>query len=160
MQTETSSPLNRLRMHWPWHLRPSSKAVSPVQFLRSQLDQQLTRAVVTWMVLLGIAFNVVSGLALWREVAVLHHYPTVALVNHVVGSTLTFCIGWVLLWLRHDRLAMAYIISSSSMLVFVQIWTIKDSTIFVFIGLTLVLPPIILPARTLLVILCGLRLGL
>jgi signal transduction histidine kinase len=112
------------------------------------------------MILLGIPFNIVFGLALWREVTVLHRYPMTAMVNHVVGSVLTFGLGWLLLWLRRDRAAMAYVLVASSVLVYVQIWTFENSTIFVYIGLTLVLPAIILPVRMLLIILGGLCLGL
>jgi signal transduction histidine kinase len=112
------------------------------------------------MILLGIPFNIVFGLALWREVTVLHRYPMTAMVNHVVGSVLTFGLAWLLLWLRHERAAMAYVIVASSILVYVQIWTFENSTIFVYIGMTLVLPAIILPSRTLMIVLGGLCLGL
>ena len=160
MQTETSHRAYRSRFGWSRLLRPPTKALSSVQLLRSQLDQQLTRAMVKWMILLGIPFNIVFGLALWREVTVLHRYPMIAMVNHVVGSVLTFGLGWLLLWLRRERVAMAYVLVVSSVLVYVQIWTFENSTIFVYMAMTLVLPAIILPARTLMIILGGLCLGL
>src|SRR3954462_11925281 len=138
MQTETSHRSYRSRIGWPWSFRLPMRGLSPVQLLRSQLDQPLTQAVVKWMILLGIPFNIGYGLALWREVTVLHRYPMTAMVNHGVGSVLTFGIGWLLLWLRRERAAMACVLVASSLLVYVQIWTFKNSTIFVYIGLTLV----------------------
>ncbi len=160
METETSHRAYQLRIGWPRSLRPPTRALSSVQLLRSQLDQQLTRAVIKWMILLGIPLNSVFGLALWREVTVLHRYPMTAMVNHIVGSVLTFGFGWLLLWLRRERAAMAYVLIASTILVYVQIWTFENSTIFVYIGMTLVLPAIIVPARMLLIVLGGLCLGL
>lgn len=141
-----------LAWHWVAKRLRLPIAPTPSPDAKRELEHFLTRLVAILMLAFGVPLNLAINLYYYQEVFVLQHYPAPVYYVHTIGVTVITVIGTFLVWREHDRAAIMSIIVICTVIIYWQVYFLKDVNNFISLLLPLGMPAIVFSARKIMLI--------
>ncbi len=121
---QTHQGLAWIHQHWAQAWQWTAKrlrlpiAPTPSADAKQELEGFLARLVAILMLAFGIPLNLAVNLYYYQEVFVLQHYPPEIYYTQTIGIIVITVIGTVLVWRRHDRAAIMFIIIVCTVIIY------------------------------------------
>jgi signal transduction histidine kinase len=114
---------------------------------RTQLEREFIQIATYAMIYVGVAMNVMTSVVVALGVWAAEMFPVLFLAVHIIGTVATFGPAWVLVRRGRARWAIWAMLLVGTIMLFAQMWILRDPSVLALLPVVSVLPTLVLPWR-------------